>query len=189
MANLPSGFFLLALAATIPSATSAGSEDSPADILRGLNRAPTAVPAPPNAPRPGSGSGSTLAADTSGFDPHGYRQAELMTAFFLGDLARTQGGTQEQVEFYIMHLIGTANRACPEMSIPIPNAVLQQKLGPGLKSPDAMAQMGLQVFGQLLQQLAKPNEMMRDIIDSSVWEGDARSDMSTFLTVTAAARR
>ena len=104
-----------------------------------------------------------------------------MMAFFLGDLARARGGTQEQVQFYIMHLIGTANRACPNVDSRIPNAVLQQKLGPGLKSPDAMAQMGLQVFGQLLQQLAKPNEMMRDVIDSSVWEGDARSDMSTFL--------
>jgi hypothetical protein len=179
MANLPSVVFLLALAASVPSATRA--EDSPADILRGLNRAPAAAPVTPKAAPTGSVSGNTRAADTSGFDPHGYRQPELMTAFFLGDLARARGGTQEQVQFYIMNLIGTANRACPNVDSRIPNAVLQQKLGPGLKTPDAMARMGWQALGQFVQQLAKPNEMMRDILDSSVWEGDARADMSTFL--------
>ena len=45
-----------------------------------------------------------------------------------------------------------------------------------------MASMGWQVFGQILEQMAHPNLLMQDAIEDSVLEGDARADMTTFIS-------
>ena len=42
--------------------------------------------------------------------------------------------------------------------------------------------MGWQVFGQILEQMAHPNQLMQDAIEDLVWEGDARADMTTFIS-------
>lgn len=82
---------------------------------------------------------------------------------------------------YILYLVATAKDNCPNVDTRISNSIIQQQFGSALRSREDMSRMGLEILKQNFEQLAKPNEAIRNAMDDSEWEGDARADMTAFV--------
>lgn len=169
--------FTLGIGGTVPSALAQGAMDL-------LNRLPSTAPRSPDATRPGTaapGQPSVTAPAPGRFDAQGYRQPAIMSGIALGDPDRIRGGTPEEIRYYFMHLIGTANQTCPNVDARIPMAVLGQAVDLNVFDRDAMARQGLRELQQMAEMFRNPDRYLRDLMRSAVWAGDARADMVVFL--------
>lgn len=178
---------------TIGLVSVAQAQNSPADLLQNMERRPTqthppsgnAPTAPPDlqsAPPPQIPNPVSQSPQGTSFDKSGYRQPAMIEGFFTQKPDLVTGAAEAEVKAYIHHLSGAAAASCPLVDQRHLNAVVESATGGALTDTNRLIEFGLNKMIEVMEQAANPGALMRNAMDSAVWESDAKADIFVFMS-------